>query len=200
MLVLALANGLFSIPISPSSAASTTGEQLKLFPQAFHDSGGLGEFVFGNENVVLQSVLQSVLDQRFADSPLVLYGDRGTGKTALSHAFLIQWRCKYPGLKSLHTNGIDFAREHARAVHTHSLPSFRKKYFLFDLLVIDDVQVLKTRTSAQQTLSLIIDAFCEEGRMLVVCTNELPLESSGLDARLASRLMGGAGPPSHRFC
>jgi chromosomal replication initiator protein len=62
---------------------------------------------------------------------------------------------------------------------------------LFDLLVMDDVQVLKTRTSAQQTLSLIIDTFREQGRMLIVCSNELPLESSGLDARLASRLMGG---------
>jgi chromosomal replication initiator protein len=121
----------------------------------------------------------------------VLYGDRGTGKTALSHAFLVQWRSKHLNLKSLYTNGIDFAREHARAVHTHSLPSFRKKYFSFDLLIIDDIQVLKTRASAQQTLSLIIDTFCEQGRMLLVCTNELPLESSGLDARLASRLMGG---------
>ena len=189
-MALALAN-VFSIPISPSSAASTTGEQLELFPQTHPGSGGLGEFVFGNENAVLKSVLQSVLDQRFTDSPLVLYGDRGTGKTALSHAFLDQWRLKHPSLKSLHTNGIDFAREHARAVHTHSLPSFRKKYFSFDLLIIDDVQVLKTRTSAQQTLSLIIDAFCEQGRMLIVCTDELPLEPSGLDARLASRLMGG---------
>jgi len=189
-LALALAN-VFSIPISPSSAASTTGEQLELFSQEHQGSAGLGEFVFGNENAVLQSVLQSVLDQRFTDSPLVLYGDRGTGKTALSHAFLVQWRLRHTSLKSLHTNGIDFAREHARAVHTHSLPSFRKKYFSFDLLVIDDVQVLKTRTSAQQTLSLIIDTFCEQGRMLIVCTDELPLESSGLDARLASRLMGG---------
>jgi chromosomal replication initiator protein len=189
-LALALAN-VFSIPISPSSAASTTGEQLELFPQEHQGSAGLGEFIFGNENAVLQSVLQSVLDQRFADSPLVLYGDRGTGKTALSHAFLVQWRLRHTSLKSLHTNGIDFAREHARAVHTHSLPSFRKKYFSFDLLVIDDIQVLKTRTSAQQTLSLIIDTFCEQGRMLIVCTDELPLESSGLDARLASRLMGG---------
>ena len=189
-MALALAN-VFSIPISPSSAASTTGEQLELFPQEQQGSAGLGEFIFGNENAVLQSVLQSVLDQRFADSPLVLYGDRGTGKTALSHAFLVQWRLRHTSLKSLHTNGIDFAREHARAVHTHSLPSFRKKYFSFDLLVIDDVQVLKTRTSAQQTLSLIIDTFCEQGRMLIVCTDELPLESSGLDARLASRLMGG---------
>jgi chromosomal replication initiator protein len=189
-LALALAN-VFSIPISPSSAASTTGEQLELFPQEYQGSAGLGEFIFGNENAVLQFVLQSVLDQRFADSPLVLYGDRGTGKTALSHAFLVQWRLRHTSLKSLHTNGIDFAREHARAVHTHSLPGFRKKYFSFDLLVIDDVQVLKTRTSAQQTLSLIIDTFCEQGRMLIVCTDELPLESSGLDARLASRLMGG---------
>ncbi|MBT4692043.1 MAG: ATP-binding protein [Planctomycetaceae bacterium] len=199
LLVLALANGLFSIPVSPSSAASTLGEQLELFPhdnrcagvKEYQDPGGLGAFVFGNENKVLQSVLQSVLEQRFADSPLVLYGDRGTGKTALSHAFLVQWRSKHLNLKSLYTNGIDFAREHARAVHTHSLPSFRKKYFSFDLLIIDDIQVLKTRASAQQTLSLIIDTFCEQGRMLLVCTNELPLESSGLDARLASRLMGG---------
>ena len=199
LLVLALANGLFSIPVSPSSAASTVGEQLELFPQegrcaevnGYQDPGGLGAFVFGNENKVLQSVLQSVLAQRFADSPLVLYGDRGTGKTALSHAFLVQWRSEHLGLKSLYTNGIDFAREHARAVHTHSLPSFRKKYFSFDFLVIDDIQVLKTRASVQQTLSLIIDTFCEQGRMLLVCTNELPLESSGLDARLARRLMGG---------
>ena len=199
MLALALANSLFSIPVSPSSAASTTGEQLELFQQEHQSAKAenyqrpseLGTFVFGNENAVLQSVLQSVLEQRFTDSPLVLYGDPGTGKTALSHAFLLQWRLKHLGLKSLHTNGIDFAREHARAVHTHSLPSFRKKYFSFDLLVIDDAQVLKKRASAQQTLSLIIDTFREQGRMLVVCTNELPLESSGLDARLASRLMGG---------
>ena len=129
-LALALAN-VFSIPIS----ASTT-EQLELFPQEHQGSAGLGEFVFGNENAVLQSVLQSVLDQRFTDSPLVLYGDPGTGKTALSQALLLQWRLKHLGLKSLHTNGIDFAREHARAVHTHSLPSFRKKYFSFDLLVV----------------------------------------------------------------
>ena len=198
MLALALANGLFSIPVSPPSA-TTTGEQLELFPQehlsaeaeSHRDPGGLAEFVFGNENAALQSVLQSVLERRFTDSPLVLYGDPGTGKTSLSHTFLVQWRFRYPGLKSRHTNGIDFAREHARAVHTHSLPGFRKKYFSFDLLVIDDAQVLKTRTSAQQTLSLIIDTFREQGRMLVVCTNELPLESSGLDARLASRLMGG---------
>jgi chromosomal replication initiation ATPase DnaA len=102
-LALALAN-VFSIPISPSSAASTTGEQLELFPQEYQGSAGLGEFIFGNENAVLQFVLQSVLDQRFADSPLVLYGDRGTGKTALSHAFLIQWRLRHTSLKSLHTN------------------------------------------------------------------------------------------------
>ncbi|MBT4725769.1 MAG: ATP-binding protein [Planctomycetaceae bacterium] len=197
LLVVALANGLFSIPISSPSGVSTSGEQLELFqpnpPKAEHcqDRGGLGAFVFGSENAILHSVLQSVLEQRFADSPLVLYGDQGTGKTALSHALLVQWRLKHSGLKSLHTNGIDFAREHARAVHTHSLPSFRKKYFSFDLLVIDDTQVLKTRTSAQQTLSLIIDTFREQCHMLVVCTNELPLESSGLDARLASRLMGG---------
>jgi chromosomal replication initiator protein len=199
LLVFALANGLFSIPIYPSSAASTTGEQLELFQQehpsaktgGYRNPGGLVEFVFGDENATLQSVLQSVLEQRFTDSPLVLYGDQGTGKTALSHAFLVQWRLKHPSLKSLHTNGIDFAREHARAVHTHSLPSFRKKYFSFDLLVIDDAQVLKTRTSVQQTLSLIIDTFREQGHMLIVCTNELPLASSGLDTRLASRLMGG---------
>ena len=137
MLVLALANGLFSIPISPSSTASTTGEQLELFQQEYPSAeakkslspSGLGAFVFGNENAVLQSVLQSVLEQRFTDSPLVLYGDPGTGKTALSQALLLQWRLKHLGLKSLHTNGIDFAREHARAVHTHSLPSFRNKYF-----------------------------------------------------------------------
>jgi chromosomal replication initiator protein len=199
LLVLALANGLFSIPVSPSSTASTTGEQLELFQQEYPSAeakkslspSGLDAFVFGNENAVLQSVLQSVLEQRCTDSPLVLYGDPGTGKTALSQALLLQWRLKHLGLKSLHTNGIDFAREHARAVHTHSLPSFRKKYFSFDLLVVDDAQVLKKRTSAQQTLSLIIDTYREQGRMLVVCTNELPLESSGLDARLASRLMGG---------
>ena len=175
------------------------GEQLELFQQeqppaeteGYRNHGGLAEFVFGDENAILQSVLQSVLEQRFADSPLVLYGDQGTGKTALSHAFLVQWRLKHPCLKSLHTNGIDFAREHARAVHTHSLPSFRKKYFSFDLLVVDDAQVLKTRTSVQQTLSLIIDTFREQGHMLIVCTNELPLASSGLDTRLASRLMGG---------
>ena len=82
--------------------------------------------------------------------------------------------------KALHTTGTDFARMHARAVYTHSINEFRQRFLGVRLLVIDDLQILKTRSSAQQMLCNIIDHYQANDCMLVVCLPTLPTRSYGL--------------------
>jgi len=188
---LAVSNDIFSIPVEQDK--SPPSEQLDLFARAPKpdDSRGLEEFVFGEENAVLELALTSILQQTFLDSPLVLYGDAGTGKSFLGHALSTQWSRQHPLLKSHLTTGVDLAREHARAVYSRSLDEFRDKHHLLDLLVVDDIQLLSTRSSSQEALCLIIDSFKKYGGQLVFCCDRLPMEVDGFDDRLTSRLMGG---------
>ena len=186
-----MANGIFAIPIKRLEPAAS--EQLDLFkngpPLSPQDS--LKQFIFGKENAPVRQALECVLAQQAVASPLVLYGDTGTGKSVLGHTLIAQWFQRYPEQRALHTTGADFARMHARAVYTHSINEFRQKFLGAGLLIIDDLQVLKTRSAAQQMLCNIIDHFQANDHMLVVCLPELPTHLSDFDDRLLSRLMGG---------
>jgi len=186
-----VSNDIFSIPVNRGNA--NPSKQLDLFEQGPEptDSCALEEFVFGEENAVLELVLETILQRGVSACPLVLYGDAGTGKSFLGHALSSRWRQQHPALKSYHTTGVDLAREHARAVHSRSLDGFRAKYLALDLLVVDDIQFLASRSSSQEAFCLIIDSFEKRGGHLVCCCDRLPVDVDGLDSRLASRLMGG---------
>ncbi len=186
-----MANGIFAIPIKRLEPAAS--EQLSLFDEATSSTlqDGLEQFIFGQENAPVRQALECVLAQQTIASPLVLYGAAGTGKSVLSHTLLAQWFRRFPEQKALHTTGTDFARMHARAVYTHSINEFRQRFLGVRLLVIDDLQILKTRSSAQQMLCNIIDHYQANDCMLVVCLPTLPTHLTDFDDRLSSRLMGG---------
>lgn len=186
-----MSNGIFAIPIKRLDPTAT--EQMELFGNSAHSvaENSLPQFIFGSENTAVRQALECVLAQQAIASPLVFYGASGTGKTVLSHTLIAQWFQRYPGQRTLHTTGADFARMHARAVYTRSINDFHKKFLGVSLLVIDDLQVLKTRASAQQMVCNIIDFYQANDRMIVVCLPELPTRLSGIDERLCSRLMGG---------
>lgn len=186
-----MANGIFAIPIKRLEPA--VNEQLELFessvPVALRDS--LQQFIFGKENAPVRQAFECVLARQAIASPLILYGASGTGKSALSHTLIAQWFQRYPDQKTLHTTGSDFARMHARAVYTNSINEFRQKFLGVSLLIIDDLQILKTRAAAQQMLCNIIDHYQDNDHMLVACLPELPTSLSDMEDRLISRLMGG---------
>ena len=186
-----VANGIFAIPIKPLEPTAT--EQLELFEDisATQPENDLQQFIFGRENAAVRQALECVLAQQTIASPLVLYGESGTGKSVLSHTLIAQWFQRYPDQKAMHTTGADFARMHARAVYAHTLNEFRQRFLGVGLLVIDDLQILKTRSSAQQMMCNIIDHYHANDRMLVVCLPELPTHITDFDDRLTSRLMGG---------
>ena len=186
-----MSNGIFAIPIKRLDPTAT--EQMELFGNSANGlaENSLQQFIFGSENTPVRQALECVLAQQAIASPLVFYGASGTGKTVLSHTLIAQWFQRYPEQRTLHTTGADFARMHARAVYTHSVNDFHKKFRGVSLLVIDDLQVLKTRASAQQMVCNIIDFYQANDRMIVVCLPELPTRLSGIDERLCSRLMGG---------
>ena len=129
---------------------------------------------FCSENTAVRQALECVLAQQAIASPLVFYGASALAKTVLSHTLIAQWFQRYPGQRTLHTTGADFARMHARVVYT-SINDFHKGFLGVSLLVIDDLQVLKTRASAQQMVCNIIDFYQANDRMIVVVFPNCPL-------------------------
>ena len=186
-----MANGIFAIPIE--RLEPTANKQLGLFENNTQDfpQNALQQFVFGQENAAVRQALECILAQQALASPLILYGASGTGKSVLSHTLIAQWFQRYPDQKALHTTGADFARMHARAVYTNSINEFRQRFLGVRLLIIDDLQELRSRAAAQQMLCNLIDHYQVSDHVMAACLPDLPSRLTGLEERLSSRLMGG---------
>ncbi len=124
-------------------------------------------------------------------NPLFLYSDVGLGKTHLCHAIAHDLVERHPQLKVLYTSAEDFVDGLIEAIQANSMPSFRNRYRLTDVLLIDDVQVLSGKERAQEEFFLIFNAAFQAGKQIVLTSDRPPREIGHLEKRLKSRF--GAG-------
>jgi chromosomal replication initiator protein len=182
-----LTTALFTVPLS---AASAEGLSLRGDGQTERNV-----FFAGPENALVRSLVRLV-DESLGgpiggNSPLVLYGPRGVGKSALATA-LAERRRQNLALESvIATTGPDFARSLANAIEADSLADHRARHQRCDLLLIDDLQRLANKPAAQQFLIAALDALQKRGSLVMVTLNQLPQATAGLTPALVSRLLGG---------
>jgi len=178
-----LTTALFTLPL-PAAAA----EVLTL------RDGGPSErdrFFAGPENALVRSIVRGVDGQFGADSPLVLYGPRGVGKTVLALALAERRREQMALDAVIITTGSDFARGLADAVEADSVADHRARHQRCDLLVIDDLHRLAKKPAAQQFLVSALDALQKRGSLVIATLSQSPPTTPGLMPALVSRLMGG---------
>jgi chromosomal replication initiator protein len=148
-------------------------------------------FFAGPENALVRSIVHLVDGQIGSNSPLVLYGPRGVGKSALALALAARRRMSQ-GLESvIVTTAPDFARSLADAVEADSVADHRSRHQRCDLLVIDDLHRLTNKPAAQQFLISALAALQKRGSLVIATLNQLPQATPGLTPALVSRLMGG---------
>ncbi len=156
----------------------------------------LPEYIVGPENQPLRYLFDSVTIGRLEQlSPIVLYGEKGVGKTALSITLAVTW-ARLMSLRPLcFTTGKSFVSDYSAAVEIDDLDSFRHRHRACKLLLIDDLEDLATAPASQGELVATLDVLSQLDLPVVITVNRLPSTITGLSSALTSRLSGGFSVP-----
>lgn len=150
------------------------------------------DFVYGNENSAVGHLFADrSLDELALLSPVVLYGDKATGKTALAITLAVCWARRSRQRPLCFATGRSFSEEYLAAIEIDDVSSFRYRYRQAKLLVIDDLEPIITKPAAQIELLHTIDCL-QAGRVpLIVTSGKLPASLDGIEESLSSRLSAG---------
>lgn len=126
-----------------------------------------------------------------AYNPLFFYGGVGVGKTHLMHAVANAVLKKNPSTKVVYCMGEEFLNEIIEAIQNKSALKFKQKYRSAQLLLVDDVQFIAGKQTAQEEFFHTFNAVHREGGQIILTSDRPPSEISKLEDRLRSRFEGG---------
>ena len=175
------------------------------FPSSEHG------FLLGKENGILEPLIQEIIDGRISSErqPILLYGVLGTGRTHLLKGILGAWRKNQTNdsvrRRSYYSTCADFHRQFTEAIGTRTTDAFRRRYCEAKLLLLDDLEQLLGKPTAQAELRLLLDDFLSGEGIIVITAQTLPdniatnnVKSSKmnpLSADLVVRIQGGTTIP-----
>ena len=124
-------------------------------------------------------------------SPLYLKAATGQGKTHLLHAIGHAFLQTHPRSRIFYCSAERFMVEFVQALRQNQMIEFKSRLRGFDLLMVDDIQFIIGKASAQEELLYTIDALLAEGKRLVFAADRAPQALDGVEQRLLSRLSMG---------
>jgi chromosomal replication initiator protein len=152
-------------------------------------------FIAGPENRLLEAVIGSLSsDLPSVYNPLVLFGPSGAGKSLVARGLAQLWKTQ-SAREVWYTTGDDFARDLSDAQNTHGEAEFRRRHRKVDLLVLEHLERLADRETAQEELLATIDAMLSAGGQVVITCGVAPIEIASLLPGLTGRLVGGLVAP-----
>ena len=173
-------------------AAGTIGDR------GFTSSVGLdptltfAAFVTGEANVLACNAAQRMSATETPQfSPLYLKAATGQGKTHLLHAIGHAYLTAHPRARIFYCSAERFMVEFVQALKSNQTIEFKARLRSFDLLLVDDIQFIIGKASAQEELLYTIDALLAEGKRLVFAADRAPQALDGVEPRLLSRLSMG---------
>lgn len=177
--------------------------------------GGLNEFIGDEDNrwlrclVKAENFKQSLVDSDSNShpdelddfepirslSPMVLYGETGTGKTSLALSLITRITSSDNSEQPTCLAGSEFYRRYIAAMDRQTIYEFRQKILSGPGLVIDNIDQLESKLGAQRELVYLIDQLNRSEKPVIITMQQSPLEVNHLVPQLLSRLSGGIGFP-----
>ncbi len=152
----------------------------------------MSEYVFGDENASLRYLFdQEALNDLGKKSPIVLYGEKASGKTAIAITLAVCWARQTKARPLCFTTGSAFAKDFAAAVEIDDVSSFRSRFRSCKLMILDDLEPISLKSAAQLELAQTIDQLLADDAPILVTSGTLPAALDRIDARLSSRLSAG---------
>jgi chromosomal replication initiator protein len=150
-------------------------------------------FVRGKSNEFAYAAAGAVAEKldKSGYNPLFLYGGVGLGKTHLIHAIGNRVIEKNPRLKVMYVSTETFTNEFISSIREKSTQTFKNKYRECDLLLLDDIQFLDGKEETQEEVFFTFNALYDDGKQIVLTSDQPPKELSSLEKRLTSRFAMG---------
>jgi len=171
------------------------GEELSTLGQAsigLDPSLTFTSFVTGTSNVLASNAAQRMAaTEKPQFAPLYLKAATGQGKTHLLHAIGHAYLSAHPRSRIFYCSAERFMVEFVQALRQNQTIEFKARLRGFDLLLVDDIQFIIGKASAQEELLYTIDALLAEGKRLVFAADRAPQALDGVEQRLLSRLSMG---------
>jgi len=150
------------------------------------------EFVVGESNRYAHATAMAVAEPTTNSfNPLFLYAPCGLGKTHLMQAIGHEFLRKNPGANVLYTTSERFMNMFIESITEKRPAEFRQRFRSIDLLLLDDVQLLKGKDRTQQEVFHTFNALFDEGKKIVLTSDRPPKEMAELQDRLRSRFEWG---------
>ncbi len=150
-------------------------------------------FVVADFNRVAHSAAISVSKSpgKSLYNPLFIFGGNGVGKTHLILSIYNYIRKHKKGVKALYATTEKFKRDYTLSLRKNALDEFHKVYRNIDVLLLDDVQLLKGWESTQEELFHLYNSLFMRGKQIVLTADCPPAMLSGIQQRLMSRFHSG---------
>ena len=185
-------NGLASLPGDALGMGAAELGSMGQGPIGLDPSLTFTTFVTGSANVLASNAAQRMAATETPQfAPLYLKAATGQGKTHLLHAIGHAYLTAHPRARIFYCSAERFMVEFVQALRQNQTIEFKARLRGFDLLLVDDIQFIIGKASAQEELLYTIDALLAEGKRLVFAADRAPQALDGVEQRLLSRLSMG---------
>ncbi len=124
-------------------------------------------------------------------NPLFLWGGVGVGKTHLMQAVGHEILRKNSRARVIYAPGEQFTNEIIAGIRSKNTAEFKDRYRSADALLIDDIQFLSGKDTAQEEFFHTFNAIQQHEGQIVMTSDRKPADISDLADRLRSRFEGG---------
>ena len=153
------------------------------------------DFIIGAFNELAYAASQAILKKVGTNvyNPLFIYGNTGLGKTHLIQAIGNEVKKHYPNKKVFYTTSEKFSVDYINSVGqgAKAMATFKNKYRVYDLLVMDDIQFLSNKEKTQEELFHIFNELYHNNKQIIFSSDKHPNYIPALEARLKSRFSSG---------
>ena len=152
----------------------------------------LERFCVNETNKLARHAITKVLDGTGAPVTYV-YGAAGRGKSHLLNAAAHEWKRRRAADSVLYLTYDSLMTDVSEAFISRSVKELRSFLQSTDVLMVDDIQLLRGRKRTQEELDCLIDRLRGAGKRVLVAGALPParLSETGISQRLADRLAGG---------
>jgi len=168
--------------------------------RAGEDARGLGSlryrlesFLVGESNRLALAAAMRLIEepQQPGASPLFIHGGCGLGKTHLLQGLAAKFLELRPGARVLYTTGEAFTNAFITAVRANRVDEFRRRRRALDLLCIDDVHFLASKSATQTEFLHTFNALGLDGARVALVSDEHPARIRSFTKELSSRFLSG---------
>jgi len=158
--------------IIPTAIERVSDESTCYLDTRFH----LESFVAGPGDKMGLRAAQRVADAPGKDgfSPLIFFGNSGSGKSHLLHGIGNRLRASNPDARIVCLSSERFLHDYVYALQGGRIQKFIQNMTRADVFLLDDLAFLAGKAKSQETLSFILTQLIQKGVQIVLTCNQAP--------------------------